>query len=95
MLLVTPVAFAAGNAAAGKKVAEQVCAACHGLNGISTMSNVPNLAGQKQAYLVSQLKGFRHGTIKNATMDSMASSISSQDVTNVAAYYSGLKSCKQ
>ena len=97
LLVVAPAAFAAtqGNVQAGKKVAEQVCSACHGLNGISSMNNVPNLAGQKETYLVAQLKGFRHGTIKNATMDSMASSIASKDVNNVAAYYSSLKSCQK
>lgn len=94
LCLAPAVAFASGNVQAGKQVAAQVCGACHGLDGISSQSNIPNLAGQKQAYLVSQIKGFRSGKIKNATMHAMASSIPAGKINDVAAYYSSLKSCK-
>ena len=35
--------------AAGKARAEAVCAACHGVNGVSVSDTIPNLAGQKAA----------------------------------------------
>lgn len=95
-LCVAPaVAFASGNVQAGKQIASGTCAACHGLDGISSQSNIPNLAGQKQAYLVHEIKGFRSGKIKNATMHAMASSIPAGKINDVAAYYSSLKSCKK
>ena len=56
LLLAAP-AFA-GDAAAGKAKAA-MCAACHGANGISIAPMYPNLAGQKEAYLVKQLKDFK------------------------------------
>lgn len=43
-------------------LAQQVCANCHGVNGISVSPNFPVLAAQTPAYLVAQLKAFRsHG----------------------------------
>ena len=49
----------AADVAAGKAKVEAVCAACHGLNGISVTDAIPNLAGQKVAYLEAQLKALK------------------------------------
>ena len=49
------------------------CAGCHGANGISAVPTYPNLAGQKEAYLVKQMKAFRDGTRTDPTMNAMAS----------------------
>ena len=80
----------AGDAAAGKAKAA-TCAGCHGANGISAVPTYPNLAGQKEAYIVATLKGFRDGTRKNATMEPMAKPLSDADIENLAAYFSSLK----
>lgn len=82
-------AFAADAAAGKKKTA--MCAGCHGPKGISMAPINPNLAGQKDAYLAAQLKAFRSGTRKNATMNPMAKALSDADIANIAAYYSSLK----
>ena len=63
-------AYAAGDAEAGK-AKSTVCAACHGQNGISASPIWPNLAGQKEAYLVKQIKAFRDGTRKDPSMAPM------------------------
>ena len=80
----------AGDVAAGKAKAA-TCAGCHGADGISAVPTYPNLAGQKEAYLVATLKGFRDGTRKNATMNPMAKPLSDADIDNLAAYYASLK----
>jgi cytochrome c553 len=80
----------AGDAAAGK-AKSAVCAGCHGANGVSAAPIYPNLAGQKEAYLVAQLKAFRDGTRANAIMAPMAKPLSDADIDNLAAYYAGLK----
>ncbi len=91
MLLVgASVSMAAGDAAAGK-AKSAVCAGCHGANGVSAAPIYPNLAGQKEAYLVAQLKAFRDGTRANAIMAPMAKPLSDADIDNLAAYYSSLK----
>ena len=79
----------AGDAAAGKSRAA-ACAACHGANGISANGLWPNLAGQKEQYLVAQMKAFRDGDRKNAMMSPMAAGLSDDDIANLAAYYAGL-----
>ena len=80
----------AGDAAAGKAKAAS-CAGCHGANGVSAVPTYPNLAGQKEAYLVKQLKAFKDGSRKDPTMNAMAKPLSDADMANLAAYFSGLK----
>jgi len=89
MALLSAPAFAAGDAEAGK-AKSAVCAACHGAEGISAMDIYPNLAGQKAAYLVTQLQHFRDGERNNPIMAPMAKPLSDQDIEDLAAYYSGL-----
>ena len=83
------VAFA-GDAAAGKAKAAS-CAGCHGANGISAVPTYPNLAGQKAAYTVKQLKAFKDGSRKDPTMNAMAAPLSDADMANLAAFYESLK----
>jgi len=84
------VAIAGGNAAAGKAKAA-TCNACHGVNGISAIPTYPNLAGQKEAYLVKQMKAFKDKSRKDPTMNAMAAPLSDTDMANLAAHYSGMK----
>ncbi|MDV2856552.1 cytochrome c [Oceanimonas smirnovii] len=89
MAMISAPAFAAGDAEAGK-AKSAVCAACHGAEGISQMDIYPNLAGQKAAYIVSQLKAFKNGERNNAIMAPMAMPLSEQDMEDLAAYYASL-----
>lgn len=82
--------MAAGDAAAGK-AKSAVCAACHGPAGVSTAPTYPNLAGQKEAYLVKAMKDYRDGKRNDPVMGGMAKPLSDADIANLAAYYSGLK----
>ena len=82
--------FAAGDAAAGKSKA-MICAACHGANGISPNDIWPNLAGQKEGYLIKQIKAFRSGERKDPSMAPMVNMLTEDDIANVAAYFSQMK----
>lgn len=82
-------ALAAGDAAAGK-AKSATCAGCHGAEGVSANPLWPNLAGQKDAYLVKQLKAFRDGTRTDPMMAPMAKPLSDDDINNLAAYFSSL-----
>jgi cytochrome c553 len=77
--------------AAGKARVEAVCAACHGANGISVADNIPNLAGQRVAYLEAQLRALKSGARKNAVMGAIAAQLGSDDIVNVAAYFGSLQ----
>ena len=43
-VLVIPVAATAADIEAGKAKVQTVCAACHGVNGVSVSDSIPNLA---------------------------------------------------
>lgn len=85
----TILAQADGNPIIGKKKSLS-CAGCHGTNGIGLGSEFPNLAGQKQAYLIKQMKAFKDGTRIDPTMKAMAASLSDNDIKHIAAYFSSL-----
>lgn len=68
----------------------EVCAMCHGVNGISNVPIYPNLAGQKEQYLVLQLKAFRSGERVNMAMTSHAQKLTDQDIADLSAYYAQL-----
>ncbi|NOQ34907.1 MAG: c-type cytochrome [Methylococcaceae bacterium] len=82
--------YAATDVVAGEKKAG-TCAGCHGAKGINKNAQFPILAGQKAAYIASQLRAFKKGTRINPMMQSMAKNLSSEDINNLAAYFSGLK----
>lgn len=83
--------YAAGDAAKGQEKVTQVCAACHGQDGNSIITANPKLAGQHAEYLVKQLTNFKSGDRKNAVMSGMAGGLSTEDMQDVAAYFSAQK----
>ncbi len=83
-------AQAAGDAAAGKNKSA-VCAACHGADGNSMSPTFPKLAGQNASYIVKQLHDFKSGARQNPIMQPQASSLSDQDIEDLAAYFSSQK----
>ena len=64
-----------------------VCAACHGVNGMSLSPEWPNLAGQHQEYITSQLGYLKSGVRVAAAMNAMAAGLSPQDMADLGAYF--------
>ncbi|MEZ5900620.1 MAG: cytochrome c [Hyphomicrobiaceae bacterium] len=83
-------AQAAGDPAAGKKKA-LMCTACHGANGIATLPEAPNLAGQNATYMIKALHDFKTGERKNAQMSVVVGTLSDQDIADLAAYFASFK----
>ena len=79
----------AADIAAGKVKAE-LCAGCHGENGISSMENIPSLAGQQDQFIQWQLVFFRAGTRKNEQMQPVVEQIDNSDIRNLGAYFASL-----
>jgi len=68
---------------------QQVCAACHGLDGNSTRAGVPSLAGQVEAYLERQLHVFAaQGEQRpNGVMGAIAVNLSADGMKRTSAYF--------
>ena len=79
----------AADIAAGKEKAE-LCAGCHGENGISQTENIPSLAGQPDQFIQWQLVFFRAGARKNEQMQPIVEQIDNEDIRNLGAYFASL-----
>ena len=90
LLLMGSVALAA-DVEKGKEKAQQVCATCHGMDGVGIDDTYPKLAGQFADYMERALMDYRSGARKNAIMAGFAATLTDEDIANVAAYYSRLK----
>jgi cytochrome c553 len=75
----------------GRKIATEVCAACHGADGNSPTAVNPNIAGQHADYITLQLAHFKAGVRANPVMLGMATPLSADDMRAVALYYSRQK----
>jgi len=85
-------AAAQGNAERGAKLA-YTCQGCHGIEGYRNAYpsyRVPKLGGQKAAYLVAALQGYRDGSREHPTMQAQASSMSDEEMQDLAAYFSSI-----
>src|SRR5580658_10686689 len=84
-------ARAAGNPADG----EQKFYTCYGCHGVETYKNaypdysVPELRHQNAAYIISALHEYKSGDRPHPTMHAQASSLSDQDIEDIAAYLQG------
>ena len=83
-------AEAQGDVKAGRQKAE-VCAVCHGLDGLAKIAEAPNLAGQTESYLVEQVTAFKTGERQNEMMSVVVQNLSPRDMEDLAAYYSAIE----
>jgi cytochrome c553 len=82
---------AAGDAARGRTLS-YTCLGCHGITGYKNAYpnySVPKLEGQHAEYIVIALQAYRSGERSHMTMHSQASSLSDQDMADVAAFFAG------
>jgi cytochrome c553 len=70
----------------------RMCEGCHGIEGWRTaypeVYHVPKLGGQHAAYIMQALREYRSGDRSHPSMQAIASSLSDEDIANLAAYYS-------
>jgi cytochrome c553 len=83
-------AQAAGDAQRGFQLATD-CMGCHGIPSYTNAYpdyRVPRLGGQHADYIVAALKEYQSGNRKHPTMHAQASTMSEQDMQDLAAYFS-------
>ncbi len=83
-----------GNPQAGA-LKKWMCAGCHGIKDYRTaypkVYDVPKLGGQHAAYIIQALEEYKSGARSFPDMRAIASSLSQQDIADLAAYYGGKK----
>lgn len=87
LLLTTALAAVPAAAAPPAQAKVHLCVACHGEDGVGRDPSWPNLAGQKAAYLASQLAAFRDGTRRNDMMTPLVAELTDADIDALAAWY--------
>jgi cytochrome c553 len=87
-LAVTVISFATHAETIEEKA--QVCAACHGENGVPTEQSVPVpvIWGQNLGYLFFQLRDFKSGTRKDQLMSQITETLERNDLMALAQYFS-------
>src|SRR5450631_662060 len=76
--------------AEGKRLAGTSCTGCHGAHGVNTNPLVPNLAGQRAAYLYIELKAYQSGARGDSAMNNAVKFLSDDALVKVAAYFGSL-----
>jgi cytochrome c553 len=82
-----------GDAARGRVLGE-TCNGCHGVpesHNAYPSYHVPKLGGQSADYLEVALQGYRRGTRSHPTMQAQASSLTDQDIADVAGYLASIE----
>jgi cytochrome c553 len=78
--------------AAGKvEETAQICAGCHGENGVPIDKTIPIIWGQNEGYLYLQLRDFKKGARKNDQMGPIAETLEKDDMKALAAYFTKKK----
>ncbi|MGA2398421.1 MAG: c-type cytochrome [Steroidobacteraceae bacterium] len=84
-------AHAAGNPVDGEKKF-YTCYGCHGVENYKNAYpdySVPELRHQNAAYIIAALHEYKNGDRPHPTMHAQASSLSDQDIEDIAAYLQG------
>jgi cytochrome c553 len=77
-----------GDPKAAEAIVNKVCVACHTATGNSTTPANPKIAGLNADYINKQLNNFKSGERKSPVMSGVVKDLSSQDMLNLAAFFS-------
>lgn len=69
----------------------QLCASCHGRNGLPSDRTVPIIWGQQTAYLRKQLNDYRDGDRDSQIMSSIAESLSDGEISQIVTHFGDAK----
>jgi len=76
---------------AAARTKAQVCFACHGPDGNSTVGEYPILAGQSWRYIYIELKDFKEGRRSDEQMSPVAEKLSTEDMTLLGEFFAAQK----
>ncbi|SMX42624.1 c-type cytochrome [Maliponia aquimaris] len=70
--------------------APEGCVDCHGADGIAVFPDAPNLAGETNIYIVTQLKAFRTGKRTHEIMSDIASGLTDDEMRAAGDWYAAV-----
>jgi cytochrome c553 len=70
--------------------APDACVSCHGADGLSVALDAPNLAGEVNIYIDTQLKAFRSGKRQHPIMSVIAADLTDEEIRAVADWYAAV-----
>ncbi len=68
-----------------------LCKYCHGADGNSLDTTIPNLADQNAMYLMRQFELFSNGERRNKTMNELSKILTDEEKVNIAMFYASKK----
>lgn len=71
--------------------APAACVMCHGADGLHRVPDAPNLAGEANIYIDTQLKAFRTGRRSHDIMSEIAAEMTDQEIRAAADWYAGVE----
>jgi cytochrome c553 len=78
------------NAKNGNEIAANICASCHGENGVSLGPQFPHMSGQSAFAIYKQLHDFKNGARVNEVMAGIVQDLDDEQMADVAAHFSAL-----
>jgi cytochrome c553 len=84
------IALAVENVPAEMREKLEICAACHGPNGVSPNQDVPSLAAQPDIFTQWQLVYMRDGTRKVEAMEEVVKGMTDSDIRFYGSYFASL-----
>jgi cytochrome c553 len=74
----------------GAEIAANICASCHGENGVSPAAQFPHMAGQSAFAIYKQLHDFKNGARANEQMAGICQGLDDDQMADVAAHFAAL-----
>lgn len=70
-----------------------LCASCHGANGQARQPGIPNLAGQRSAYLLKAMQDYKSGTRDVPQMRAALGPLDEAQLRELADWYASRSAC--
>lgn len=76
---------------ADSAAAPAACVGCHGADGLHLFQDAPNLAGEANIYIDTQLKAFRNGKRVHEVMTPVAADLTDEEIRAAADWYGAVE----
>ncbi len=87
LVLMSPAVLAAG----AVEETAQICAGCHGENGVPQEKTTPIIWGQNEGYIYLQLRDFKSGARKHEVMSQIVATLEKDDMKALATHFTKLE----